>query len=181
MLHYLNLQRYPTDPRMLYGQVGHITLLSELVLEMPMTSKMLRLSTAPLFLDICRLRISHVWLLHTYWVSLSVDVFFVYHPFAKHIFHEPSFLATMNLPPNHHSFPHISESCNTIMTWKRWIACLAILHAICAVGSLYTPQVAPPPMPNFNETPAGKPLISLIIWLRINSNGYIRWHLSDSL
>ncbi|KAI5124712.1 hypothetical protein M0805_004318 [Coniferiporia weirii] len=66
-----------------------------------------------------------------------VEVFFAFHPHAGRLFHGPSFLASLSLSPTHPGFPHI-----------------AILHAICAVGSFYTVAVAPPPLPNFAETPA---------------------------
>lgn len=52
----------------------------------------------------------------------------------------------MTLPPNHPGFPHI-----------------AILHAICAVGSFYTVAVRQADPPNFAHTPAGK-LTFLRLW-----------------
>ncbi|PAV22369.1 hypothetical protein PNOK_0232600 [Pyrrhoderma noxium] len=66
-----------------------------------------------------------------------VEVFFAFHPHAGKLFHPPTFLTKLSLPPGHIDFPHIG-----------------ILHAICAVGSFYTAAVAPPPLPNFAETPA---------------------------
>ncbi|KAH8120305.1 hypothetical protein DFH11DRAFT_1559424 [Phellopilus nigrolimitatus] len=66
-----------------------------------------------------------------------VEVFFAFHPHSNRMFHGPSFLASLSLPPSHSEFPHI-----------------AILHAVCAVGSFYTIAVPPPPLPNFAETPA---------------------------
>lgn len=48
-------------------------------------------------------------------------------------------MASLQLSPNHVSFPHV-----------------AILHAICAVGSFYTTAVSQAPLPDFRETPAGK-------------------------
>ncbi|KAL5495275.1 hypothetical protein ACEPAI_738 [Sanghuangporus weigelae] len=66
-----------------------------------------------------------------------VEVFLAFQPHAGRLFHGPTFLASLSLPATHANFPHI-----------------AILHAISAVGSLYTPAVPPAPLPNFAETPA---------------------------
>ncbi|KLO14473.1 hypothetical protein SCHPADRAFT_920667 [Schizopora paradoxa] len=66
-----------------------------------------------------------------------VDVFFSFHHHSNRIFHAPTFLTSMTLPPNHPGFPHI-----------------AILHAICAVGSFYTAAVRQADPPNFAHTPA---------------------------
>jgi len=60
----------------------------------------------------------------------SVDAFFAFHPHAGRLFHAPTFMATLSLPPNHPDFP---SPC--------------ILHAICAVGSLYSMAVLPTPPP----------------------------------
>ncbi|KAJ7070941.1 hypothetical protein C8F01DRAFT_1108418 [Mycena amicta] len=66
-----------------------------------------------------------------------VEVFFVFHPHAKRVIHYPSFMAALSLSPNHPKFP---------------IA--PILHAICALGALYTAAVTSPPLPNFSaESP----------------------------
>lgn len=77
-------------------------------------------------------------MLTDYWI-IRVEVFFAFQPHARHIFHEPSFLASLSFPPSHIGFPHVG-----------------ILHAICAVGSFYTVAVPPPLLPDFSETPAGK-------------------------
>ncbi|KAL5535512.1 hypothetical protein ACEPAF_3606 [Sanghuangporus sanghuang] len=66
-----------------------------------------------------------------------VEVFLAFQPHAGRLFHGPTFLASLSLPATHANFPHI-----------------AILHAISAVGSLYTPAIPPAPLPNFAETPA---------------------------
>ncbi|TFK77005.1 hypothetical protein BDN72DRAFT_754042 [Pluteus cervinus] len=63
-----------------------------------------------------------------------VDVFFVFHPHANRLFHAPSFMTALSLPPSHPKFPPTP-----------------VLHAICAVGSLYTAAVTSPPLPNFAE------------------------------
>ncbi|KAF7310989.1 Eukaryotic translation initiation factor 3 subunit H [Mycena chlorophos] len=66
-----------------------------------------------------------------------VEVFFVFHPHAKRIIHYPSFMAALSLSPNHPKFP---------------IA--PVLHAICALGALYTAAVTSPPLPDFSaESP----------------------------
>ncbi|PPQ70774.1 hypothetical protein CVT24_001061 [Panaeolus cyanescens] len=63
-----------------------------------------------------------------------VDVFFLFHPHANKLFHMPTFMNSLVLPPSHPKFP-----------------ALPVLHAICAVGSLYTAAVTSPPLPDFNE------------------------------
>ncbi|CAK5280565.1 unnamed protein product [Mycena citricolor] len=66
-----------------------------------------------------------------------VDVFFVFHPHANRVIHYPSFMASLALSPNHPKFP-----------------VAPLLHAICALGSLYTAAVTSPPLPNFiSESP----------------------------
>ncbi|KAI0051666.1 hypothetical protein FA95DRAFT_1511617 [Auriscalpium vulgare] len=57
-----------------------------------------------------------------------VEVFFAFHPHAGRLFHGPTFMASLSLPPSHPKFPPTS-----------------VLHAICAVGSLYTVAVSPTP------------------------------------
>ncbi|KAH9984661.1 hypothetical protein BJV74DRAFT_848132 [Russula compacta] len=64
-----------------------------------------------------------------------VETFFAFHPHAGRLFHIPTFVAALNLPPNHPNFPS---------------AC--ILHAICAVGSLYTMAELPTPPPDKSTT-----------------------------
>ncbi|GLB36244.1 putative fungal specific transcription factor [Lyophyllum shimeji] len=65
-----------------------------------------------------------------------VEVFFVFHPHANRLFHGPSFMGTLSLPPSHPKFPSAP-----------------VLHAISAIGSLYTAVVTSPPLPDFNEYP----------------------------
>lgn len=67
-----------------------------------------------------------------------VDVFFKFHPHANRLFHAPSFMNCLSLPPTNPKFPSIP-----------------ILHAICAVGSFYTAAVTSPPLPDFNQVPSG--------------------------
>jgi hypothetical protein len=62
-----------------------------------------------------------------------VESFFAFHPHASRLFHASTFMTTLNLPPNHPKFP---SPC--------------ILHAICALGSLYTMAVPPTPLPDKN-------------------------------
>ncbi|KAF9460797.1 hypothetical protein BDZ94DRAFT_1265146 [Collybia nuda] len=63
-----------------------------------------------------------------------VEVFFVFHPHANRLFHSTNFMSTLALPPGHPKFPSTP-----------------VLHAICAIGSLYTAAVTSPPLPNFSE------------------------------
>ncbi|THV04844.1 PDT-domain-containing protein [Dendrothele bispora CBS 962.96] len=63
-----------------------------------------------------------------------VDAFFVFHPHARRLFHYSSFMACLALPPNHPRFPSTP-----------------VLHAICAVGALFTPAVTSPPPLSFAE------------------------------
>ncbi|KAJ7492527.1 hypothetical protein FB451DRAFT_1218642 [Mycena latifolia] len=63
-----------------------------------------------------------------------VEVFFVFHPHANRVLHYPSFMVSLTLSPSHPKFP-----------------AAPILHAICALGSLYTAAVTSPPVPNFSE------------------------------
>ncbi|KAF8622905.1 hypothetical protein AX15_006667 [Amanita polypyramis BW_CC] len=65
-----------------------------------------------------------------------VDVFFKFHPHADRLFHRSTFLTSLSLPPNHSKFPSP-----------------AVLHAISAIGSLYTAVVTSPPRPTFEEFP----------------------------
>ncbi|KAH9846804.1 hypothetical protein C2E23DRAFT_743274 [Lenzites betulinus] len=67
-----------------------------------------------------------------------VDAFFTFTPIASRMFHAPTFLASLSLPPSHPKFP-----------------LPAILHAMCALGSLYTAAVSPtptPPLPVYCES-----------------------------
>lgn len=63
-----------------------------------------------------------------------VDAFFTYHPDANRLFHQSTFLSTLTLPPTHPRFPATS-----------------VLHAICAVGSMYTAAVPRPVNPSSPE------------------------------
>ncbi|TFK41060.1 hypothetical protein BDQ12DRAFT_600361 [Crucibulum laeve] len=63
-----------------------------------------------------------------------VDVFFTFHPHATRLFHAATFIRSLSLPPSHPKFPSTP-----------------VLHAICALGSLYTVAVSSPPLPNFDE------------------------------
>ena len=67
-----------------------------------------------------------------------VDVFFTFHPHANRLFHASTFLNSVALPPTHPKFPPTP-----------------LLHAICAIGSLYTAAVTSPPLPDLNEMAPG--------------------------
>ncbi|KAI0931896.1 hypothetical protein AcW1_000826 [Taiwanofungus camphoratus] len=65
-----------------------------------------------------------------------VEAFFSFHPDATHLFHQATFMSALSMPPNHPNFPST-----------------AVLHAICAVGSMYTaavPQPQNPMSPDFS-------------------------------
>ncbi|KAJ7110114.1 hypothetical protein C8R44DRAFT_801404 [Mycena epipterygia] len=66
-----------------------------------------------------------------------VEAFFVFHPHANRVLHFPSFMASLTLSPTHPKFP-----------------VPPVLHAICALGSLYTAAVSSPPLPNFEQVDA---------------------------
>jgi len=57
-----------------------------------------------------------------------VDTFFACAPFASHIVHQPTFMANLLKPAASPDFPHV-----------------ALLHAICAMASLYTPVIVEVP------------------------------------
>ncbi|KAF9532023.1 hypothetical protein CPB83DRAFT_848212 [Crepidotus variabilis] len=63
-----------------------------------------------------------------------VEVFFTFQPHANKLFHVPTFMHSLSLSPTHPKFPAIP-----------------VLHAICAMGSLYTAAVTSPPDPDFNQ------------------------------
>ncbi|KAF7320452.1 Eukaryotic translation initiation factor 3 subunit H [Mycena kentingensis (nom. inval.)] len=68
-----------------------------------------------------------------------VEVFFVFHPHAKRVIHMPSFMAALATGnPMHPRYPSAP-----------------LLHAICALGALYTAAVTSPPLPSFlsDESP----------------------------
>ncbi|EGO03916.1 hypothetical protein SERLA73DRAFT_84116 [Serpula lacrymans var. lacrymans S7.3] len=56
-----------------------------------------------------------------------VETFFACHPLASRLFHVPTFMTALSLPPDHPKFP-ISP----------------VLHAICAVSGIYTAAVTSP-------------------------------------
>ncbi|KAJ3530808.1 hypothetical protein NM688_g7659 [Phlebia brevispora] len=60
---------------------------------------------------------------------LSVHAFFAFNMHAGRMFHGPSFLAALDLPPSDPRFPFSG-----------------LLHIMCAVGSLYTADVPSPPV-----------------------------------
>ncbi|KAI0734600.1 hypothetical protein C8Q72DRAFT_806895 [Fomitopsis betulina] len=60
-----------------------------------------------------------------------VDAFFMYHPDATRMFHQTTFLSTLLLHPTHPKFPAV-----------------CVLHAICAVGSMYTAAIPSPEIPS---------------------------------
>ncbi|KAE9411008.1 hypothetical protein BT96DRAFT_846815 [Gymnopus androsaceus JB14] len=68
-----------------------------------------------------------------------VDAFFTFSPHGRQLFHFPTFMTSLSLPPNHPKFPAIP-----------------VLHAICAVGSAYTSVVTPPPPIDFDKTPSSE-------------------------
>ncbi|KAL6306492.1 hypothetical protein BKA93DRAFT_840803 [Sparassis latifolia] len=68
-----------------------------------------------------------------------VEAYFAFNADAGRLFHGPTFLTSLSLPPTHHDFPST-----------------AVLHAICAVGSMYTGAVPPPPIPSYT-VPADDP------------------------
>ncbi|SRR6266550_3212238 len=74
--------------------------------------------------------------------AFRVDVFFKFHPHAHRLFHRQTFLTSLSLPPNHSKFPST-----------------AVLHAISAIGSLYTAAVTSPPRPTFEEFPPGNRMV----------------------
>ncbi|CAL1695310.1 unnamed protein product [Somion occarium] len=59
-----------------------------------------------------------------------VEAYFAFHLHAVRLFHGPSFLASLDLHPTDPRFP-----------WS------AILHAMCAIGSLYVASIPPTPAP----------------------------------
>ncbi|KDQ63649.1 hypothetical protein JAAARDRAFT_148211 [Jaapia argillacea MUCL 33604] len=63
-----------------------------------------------------------------------VEAFFAYHPHATRLFHAPTFLPSLALPSDHVKFPNP-----------------AIIHAICALASLYSAAVSSPHPNNMPE------------------------------
>ena len=60
---------------------------------------------------------------------ISVQAFFAFHMHAGRLFHGPTFLASLDLHPSDPRFPFST-----------------VLHAMCAVGSLYTADIPQPPI-----------------------------------
>ncbi|CCL98861.1 uncharacterized protein FIBRA_00868 [Fibroporia radiculosa] len=68
-----------------------------------------------------------------------VDAYFSFNADANRLFHRPSFMASLSLPPTHPKFP-----------------LTPLLHAMCAIGSLYTAVVAPVPNVTTSPIPIGE-------------------------
>ena len=66
-----------------------------------------------------------------------VETFFLCHPHANRLLHRPTFMASLRLQPNHADFPALS-----------------LLHAICALASLWSPAVEQEEMPDLLHRPA---------------------------
>lgn len=66
-----------------------------------------------------------------------VETFFLCHPHANRLLHRPTFMASLRLPPTHADFPALS-----------------LLHAICALSSLWSPAVEQEDMPDLAHRPA---------------------------
>ncbi|KZT01965.1 uncharacterized protein LAESUDRAFT_443524 [Laetiporus sulphureus 93-53] len=69
-----------------------------------------------------------------------VDAYFSFNPDANRLFHRPTFMASLSLPPTHPKFP-----------------LTALLHSMCALGSFYTAAVAPAPHPTSSPFPIDDP------------------------
>lgn len=66
-----------------------------------------------------------------------VETFFASHPHANRLLHRPTFMASLQLPPTHQDFPALS-----------------LLHAICALASIWSPAVEHENMPDLQNRPA---------------------------
>jgi hypothetical protein len=66
-----------------------------------------------------------------------LHTFFVSHPHASRLLHRPTFMASLDHPPNHPNFPTLS-----------------LLHAICALTSIWSPLVEQESMPDLQTRPA---------------------------
>ncbi|KAG8940390.1 hypothetical protein FRC04_005274 [Tulasnella sp. 424] len=64
-----------------------------------------------------------------------VETFFASVPFAARLIHRPTFMTNLQQIPTSPDFPHVS-----------------LLHAICAIASLYSPVIRDPPAKNFDPT-----------------------------
>ncbi|KAI0337608.1 hypothetical protein BDW22DRAFT_1363864 [Trametopsis cervina] len=58
-----------------------------------------------------------------------VAAFFLFHTHAHRLFHAPTFIASLDLHPSDPGFPPV-----------------AVLHALCAVGSMFTAEISPTPV-----------------------------------
>lgn len=66
-----------------------------------------------------------------------IQTFFGSHPHASRLLHRPTFMASLDHPPNHPNFPSLS-----------------LLHAICALASIWSPMVEQENMPDLRTRPA---------------------------
>lgn len=66
-----------------------------------------------------------------------IQTFFVSHPHASRLLHRPTFMASLDHAPNHPNFPSLS-----------------LLHAICALSSIWSPLVEQENMPDLRTRPA---------------------------
>lgn len=66
-----------------------------------------------------------------------IETFFLCHPHANRLLHRPTFMASLRLQPTHADFPALS-----------------LLHAICALASLWSPAVEQEDMPDLLHRPA---------------------------
>ncbi|KAI0689159.1 hypothetical protein BC835DRAFT_271332 [Cytidiella melzeri] len=65
-----------------------------------------------------------------------VEAFFAFHIHAGRLFHGPSFLASLDLHPMDERFPSV-----------------AVLHALCAVGSMFVAEIPPTPIHTHSSFP----------------------------
>jgi hypothetical protein len=65
-----------------------------------------------------------------------VQAFFAFHIHAGRLFHGPSFLASLNLHPLNERFPSV-----------------AVLHALCSVGSTFVAEIVPTPVHTHSSFP----------------------------
>lgn len=81
----------------------------------------------------------------------SVEAFFAFWVHANQLFHAPSFLASLKLAPTDAKFPPS-----------------AVLHSICAIGSLYVANIAPVPQPPSDYTPCTSCRAAFLIYTVIH-------------
>jgi len=84
----------------------------------------------------------------------SVKTFFNCHGLSRHLFHKPTFLARLTtfIPDTsgyHNPAAKPSSSPKPPGLSREGFPSEAVLHAICAVASLYSPQPGPPAEYNF--------------------------------